>query len=148
MSSGTWTTTNGGAKVTVSASGVGALIAVGYALTHPHQVSEAASGAVTILAITFGSLIVLAATAVVLKLRRHSRTAEPAGSRQPASLLRQNPNAIPVREALAIAPPVQPIVNVNIDAGLLAGLMEAARQQQPVPVYVQSVQAEPQQEIR
>jgi hypothetical protein len=148
MSSGTWTTTNGGAKVTVSASGVGALIAVGYALTHPHQASEAVSGVATILAITVGSLVAIVAAVVALKLRRHSRTAEPAGSRQPASLLRQNPNAIPVREALAIAPPVQPIVNVNIDAGLLAGLMEAARQQQPVPVYVQSVQAEPQQEIR
>src|ERR1039457_7648021 len=102
MSSGTWTTTNGGAKVTVSASGVGALIAVGYALTHPHQASEAVSGVATILAITVGSLVAIVAAVVVLKLRRHSRTAAPAGSRPPVSLLRAHPNAIPVRAALEI----------------------------------------------
>ena len=140
MSSGTWTSTSGGAKVSVSASGVGALFAVGYALTHPHQASEAVSGVVTILAITVGSLVAVAALAVFLRLRGRSRTAVPAESRQPASLLRQNPCALPVREARAIAAPVQPVINVNIDAGLLAGLMEAARQ--PQPVYVQSEQQE------
>jgi hypothetical protein len=144
MSSGTWTTTGGGAKVTISASGVGALIAVGYALTHPHQVSEAVSGVATILAITVGALAAIVAAVVVLKLRRHSRTTDPAESRRPASLLRQNPNAIPVREALAIAAPAQPVVNVNIDAGLLAGLMNAM---QPQPVRVTAEHVEQQQEI-
>jgi hypothetical protein len=98
------------------------------------------SGVVTILAITVGSLVAIVAAVVVLKLRGRSRTTDPAESRQPASLLRQNPCALPVREARAIAAPVQPVINVNIDAGLLAGLMEAARQ--PQPVYVQSEQQE------
>ena len=141
MSNGTWTTTNGGAKVTVSASGVGALIAVGYALSHPHQAGEAVSGVVTILAVTLGSLAVIAVAVVVLKLRRRSSTTEPAESRQPVSLLRANPRALPVSEARAITAPVQPVINVNIDAGLLAGLMNAM-QPQPAPVYVQSEQQE------
>src|ERR1035441_5574941 len=87
MSDGTWTTTNGGAKVTISASGVGALFAAGYALTHPHQAGEAVSGAVTILAITVGALVAVAALAVFLKLRRRGRTVEAAEPRQPVSLL-------------------------------------------------------------
>jgi hypothetical protein len=139
MSSGTWTTTNGGAKVTISAGGVGALIVAGYVLTHPHQASEAAGGMVTILAITFGALVVLAGLVVFLKLRGRSRNT--AGDRDgkalPAGIRWQaNPNAIPAPERPAIA--AAPIVNVNIGADLLAGLMEAARQQQPAPVYVQS----------
>ena len=143
MSSGTWTTTNGGAKVTVSASGVGALIAVGYALTHPHQASEAVSGVATILAITVGSLVAIVAAVVVLKLRRHSRTAEPAGSRQPVSLLRANPNAIPVREIAAIAAPAQPVINIHLGDALGAFLREQA-----VPAYrVTAEHVEQQQEI-
>jgi hypothetical protein len=144
MSDGTWTTTNGGAKVTISASGVGALFAAGYALTHPHQAGEAVSGAVTILAITVGALVAVAALAVFLKLRRRGRTVEAAEPRQPVSLLRANPNAIPVSEARAIAAPVQPAVTVNIDAGLLAGLMNAM---QPQPVRVTAEHVEQQQEI-
>jgi hypothetical protein len=143
MSDGTWTTTNGGAKVTISASGVGALIAVGYALTHPHQASEAASGAVTILAITVGALVAVAALAVFLKLRRRGRTVEVAESRQPVSLLRANPRAseLPPRERPAIAPVV--INNFTVDPERIADLFATARQQ-PAPVYVQSEQ---QQEI-
>jgi hypothetical protein len=142
MSSGTWTTTNGGAKVTISASGVGALIAAGYALTHPHQASEAASGVVTILAITVGSLIAVAVVAVALKLRGRSRTTDPAGSRQPASLLRQNPYALPPSEPRAIAAPVPVVINnFTVDPERIADLFATARQQ-PAPVYVQSEQQE------
>ena len=143
MSDGTWTTTNGGAKVTISAGGVGALFAAGYALTHPHQASEAVSGAVTILAITVGALIAVAAVVVVLKLRGRSRTTDPAESRQPVSLLRANPRAseLPPRERPAIAPVV--INNFTVDPERIADLFATARQQ-PAPVYVQSEQ---QQEI-
>src|ERR1017187_3597076 len=122
MSSGTWTTTNGGAKVTVSASGVGALIAVGYALTHPHQASEAGGAG---------------------RGGGRGGGGEPAGSRQPASLLRANPNAIPVREIAAIAAPAQPVINIHLGDALGAFLREQA-----VPAYrVTAEHVEQQQEI-
>ncbi len=67
--------------------------------------------------------------AVRLQGRRRART-----SAQPAQLWRANPQAIPVQSRRELPAPV---VNVNIDAGLLAGLMEAARQQ-PAPVMIQA----------
>jgi hypothetical protein len=92
---------------------------------------------VVIVPLTLGSLAVGAVVTYVV-LRAHRRRQPAAVGRPAAAVLWQaNPQASPLlsREARAIAP--APVVNVNIDAGLLAGLLRAS-QQQPSPVFVQS----------
>jgi hypothetical protein len=121
---GTWETTDGGdaAKAVTSVIGLGMVAALVY---------EAAKGA----ARTLGEIIVIVpvaltglavgvgATVLVMRLRRR-RSARPAA---PAvQLWHANPQAVPARPHNALPAPV---VNVNIDAGLLAGLVSAAQQQ-------------------
>ena len=125
---GTWETTGGGdaAKAVTAVVGLGMVAALAY---------QAAKGA----ARTLGEIIVIGVTATValvagvgmtvlvmrLRRRRSARPATPA-----AQLWHANPQAVPVRPRREL-----PVVNVNIDAGLLAGLMNAA-QQPAVPVIV------------
>jgi hypothetical protein len=126
---GTWETTGDGdaAKAVTAVVGLGMVAALVY---------EAAKGA----ARTLGEVTVIAATAAValvvgvgatmlvmrLRRRRDARPAAPA-----VQLWHANPRAVPVRPRRELPAPV---VNVNIDAGLLAGLMNGA--QQPAPVIV------------
>ena len=136
MPHGTWQTTGGGdgaVKVIAVTAGIGALAYLG---------SRAASGAARMAgeyivvgaAVLFGMAAGVVVAVAVVRVRGHRRAA-PAGRPEPAVMWRPNPRALPPREARAIAP--APVVNVNIDAGLLAGLMEAARRQ-PAPVIVQA----------
>ena len=125
MPHGTWQTTDGGD----GAKSVTAIIGLGMAAA---LVYEAAKGA----ARTLGEIAVISVTAAValiagvgvtllaVRLRGHRR----ARPEPPAvQLWHANPQAVPASPRQALPAPV---VNVNIDAGLLAGLVNAARQQQ------------------
>jgi hypothetical protein len=119
--------------------GVLAVAGVVYAATHRHQAGEALGSAVITVAVVAGVILAAAAAFTVSRLRGRTGTA----SRQPVSLLRRNPDALPPREARAIAPP--PVV-INFGTDLLAVLLDGARQQQQ-PVRVVAEPAE-QQEIQ
>ena len=129
MTRGTWQTTGDGdaAKAVTAVIGLGMVAALVY---------EAAKGAartlgeITVIGVTAAVALVVGvgATMLVMRLRRR-RSARPA---TPAmQLWHANPQAIPVQPRREIPAPV---VNVNIDAGLLAGLMNAAQQAAPVIV--------------
>jgi len=130
--------TAGGIRITAG----GALLLIGAALvlTHRHQAAQDAGIAAGVIAVLL-SAVLSAAVVTVLVLRVQGRRRNQGSDRRPSPLLCQvSPQSVPAREApRAIAAPVQPIVNVNIDAGLLAGLMEAARQ---APARVQPEQQE------
>jgi hypothetical protein len=135
---GTWKTT-GGRGVTISAGGVLALAGAALVLSHPKQAESAVSGAAIAIAVTAGAVVLAVVTVIVLRVRGHRRAAL-AGPQQQAVFWKANPRAIPVQPRREIAAPA---VTVNIDAGLLAGLMNAM---QPQPVRVIPEQSE-QQEI-
>lgn len=138
MPHGTWTTTggDGGGKALAAVAG----IAVAGFL-----VAEAAKGAARML----GEAVIIGGTALValavgvgvtllavrLQGRRRARAVIYDAKVVQPELWRPNPSAIPPREALGVGP--APQVVVNIDAGLLAALMNAA-QRQPVPVIIPS----------
>jgi hypothetical protein len=81
------------------------------------------------LGLAAGALAVFA----VMRLRGRRMTAP----RQQVQLWHANPQAIPAPPRRAVEAPAQPVVNVNIDAGLLAGLLREAQRQQP-PAIVQA----------
>ena len=76
---------------------------------------------------------------VVVRLqgRRRARAVACDAKVTQPQLWHARPDAAPLPSRAARAIAATPVVNVNIDAGLLAGLIEAARQQ-PVPVIVQA----------
>jgi hypothetical protein len=68
-------------------------------------------------------------TLLAVRLQGRRRARETASPPAPVQLWRTNQAALPVQPPRVIEPPAAPVVNVNIDAGLLAALMEAARLQ-------------------
>jgi hypothetical protein len=121
--------TTGG--VTVTAGGVLALAGAAVVLAHPHQAAEALSGAVTVAAIVTGVLILAAAAFVFVRLRRRaSITVYDRAPARPGIQWQQNPNALPAREARAIAPAIQTVIN-NFGADATAAYLR----EQAVPVY-------------
>ena len=135
---GTWTTTGSGdGSKAVAGVAVAAVIA---ALAY-----EAAKGAARML----GEILVIGGTAAValaagigvtllaVRLQGRRRARDAVRPAVPVQLWRANQSAVPVQSRRAIEAPAAPVVNVNIDAGLLAALIEAARRQ-PVPVIVPS----------
>lgn len=124
-----------GAAALVAAAGVVAWKALGSA-------AGLLGDILAIVPVAAGSLLTGAVvTYVAVKIRRdrHAPDAAPA-----PALWHARPDALPPREARAIAP--APVVNVNFGADLLAGFVAAA-QQQAQPVRVIAEQSE-RQEIR
>jgi len=128
-----------GTGITVSAGGAAVLLVGAYALTHQKQAAADLGGAAVTAAVVVGVVAVAAVVAVFLRLRARSRRRAAAPSPAPV-FWKHNPRSIPAPPRREIAAPV---VNVNIDASLLAGLMNAM-QQQPVRVTAEPVE---QQEI-
>lgn len=133
---GTFEGSTSGGGAAISAGGVLVLIGAAVVIAHPHQAAQAMSGAVTAAAIVTGVFILAAAAFVVVKVRRRPAiTVCDRPSSRPGLQWQANPNAIPVQPRRELPAPV---VNVNIDAGLLAGLMNAM-QPQPVRVIAEPV---------
>jgi len=110
--------------------GVAAAVVIGALVADSVKSAAVAIGDLLVIVPAVLGGIALGAIASVVFLRlRNGRRAD-AQPRQAAEFWKVNPQAIPAPPRREIAAPV---VNVNIDASLLAGLM-AAMQQQPVRV--------------
>ena len=135
-------TTGGGSGVKITTGGAAVLVGAAVVLTHRHEAAQAAGVAVAVIVVML-SAVLAAAVVTVLVLRVQGRRRNQGSDRRPSPLLcHVSPQPVPAREApRAVAAPVQPVVNINIDAGLLAGLMNAM-QQQPQPVRVVAEQSE------
>lgn len=138
---GTWKTTGGGSSGGAAAVAVLLVFIVLGSGAAAHAVRLAGDllviGLVTIVAVAVG----VGVTIAVVRLQGHRRAGVmvyDAKTVRPGIRWQANPNALPLPEPRAIPAPVQPVVNVHIDAGLLAGLMEAARRQQHAPVIIPS----------
>ena len=134
---GTGHTTGGGSQVAVGLAAAGVIAALAFG---PARGAVSALGDVIVIGAAAVTVLALgvAAAVVIVRMRRRSASAE---CNQQSVFWKANPNAIPVQPRREIAAPV---VTVNIDAGLLAGLMNAM---QPQPVRVVAEQPE-QQEIQ
>jgi hypothetical protein len=132
MTRGTWQTTDdsGGAAAAIGAGVIVGILAYGALKSAARTAGEL----LVIVPVAAGGLVLGAVLALLaVRARGRRRAAPPA----PVQLWHANPQAIPPQPRREIAAPQ---VVVNIDAGLLAGLMAA--QQQPAPVIVQAEHGE------
>jgi hypothetical protein len=138
-----------GTGITLSTGGVAVLVGAGYAITHQKQAASAANGAATIAAITVGVVVAVAVaiTAAVVYRRLRRRGSDYGTAPRPVpTLLRTNPHALPPRETRAIAPVVQPVININLGQDFAADVAAHLRAE-PVPVYRVTAEPVEQQEI-
>ena len=109
----------------MAAAGIGVAVIAMAAVAQAVKGAARTLGSAVVIAAALTAGIIIGAVAVIVVVRLQGRRggAPPA----PVQLFHPNPQASPLprREARAIAPPQ---VVVNIDAGLLAGLLREAQQ--------------------
>lgn len=136
---GTWQSTGDSdtAKAVTAVVGIALVGALGYRAA---KGAARAVGEIAVIGVVAVVALVAGAGVTLLVIRLRGRRKVRAAAQPAPQLWRAVPVAVPAQPRRALAPQA-PVININLDPALLAGLMNAA-QQQAAPVIVTPAQEE------